>query len=51
MTTEHDTLLKIIELTRPGQTLGISDAIDLICDVWALATLSVKNAETMEDAQ
>ena len=30
-------LAKIEDLARPGQTLGISEAIDLICDIYNVA--------------
>ncbi len=30
----HEALNKIEHLSRPGQTLSISEAIDLICDIY-----------------
>lgn len=30
-------LRRIRDLTRPGQTLTLSEAIDVICDVWIFA--------------
>ena len=32
-----ETLKAIKELAKPGQSLGISDAIDLICDIYNIA--------------
>jgi hypothetical protein len=29
-----DALEKIVDLSKPGQTIGISQATDIICDVW-----------------
>jgi len=39
-------LRKIKELAAPGQELGISDAIDLICDIYNVARAALTpNAE------
>lgn len=33
----RDALERIRDMSAPGQELGISDAIDLICDIWNIA--------------
>lgn len=35
--TKQEALDKIIELSRPGQTLDIGSAIDVLCDIWNIA--------------
>lgn len=35
--TMHEALAKIEALTKPGQELDISQAVDLICEVWNIA--------------
>ena len=48
-------LAKIEELARPGQTLGISEAIDLICDIYNVCrkakTVTVFDAVTGKDLE
>jgi hypothetical protein len=40
------TALEVIKArTAPGQMLGISEAIDLICDVWTEARTAIAKAE------
>lgn len=43
---------KIADLARPGQKLGISDAIDVLCDIWnvARAAIAKRMAEEQADA-
>lgn len=40
----YEALEKIRDLTAPGQELGISDAIDLICDVWNISSAALSKA-------
>jgi hypothetical protein len=40
-------LEKIMELSKPGQEMGVSDAIDALCDIWNLArTALAANVES-----
>lgn len=43
--TMNEALAKIEELTKPGQELDVSAAIDLICDVWNIARAAIAAAE------
>lgn len=40
MTNENElriALERIKELSKPGQEMGVSDAIDALCDIWNIA--------------
>lgn len=38
--TDREALTRIMALTMPGQELYLSEAIDIICDVWNIARLA-----------
>lgn len=38
-------LEKAAELAKPGQEMGLRDAIDALCDVWNIARAAIAKAE------
>ncbi len=38
----------IVDLARPGQTIDVSQATDIICDVWNVARAAIARAEARQ---
>jgi hypothetical protein len=43
-------LIRIKTYARPGQTLYLRDAIDLLCDIWCEANSAIGNEEPVPAA-
>lgn len=47
----YEALEKIRDLTKPDQALGISDAIELICDVWNISSAALSKAKAPAEGE
>lgn len=42
---QPDALARIMDLAAPGQALSISEAIEVLCDIWNIARRTIEATE------